>query len=112
MTLPTFEMWSGLTGLLLDQGKPGEIYNVCSGSATSLADIIQMFQSISTTKVTIEVEAARVRRDDVPHICGDREEDSRTDGLVPEDFSARNGGFINRLLAIEDCFASGQPRRK
>ena len=58
--------------VLLDQGKPGEVYNVCSGSATSLADIIQMFQSISTTKVTIEIEEARVRRDDVPHICGDR----------------------------------------
>jgi GDP-4-dehydro-6-deoxy-D-mannose reductase len=69
---------------LLDQGKPGEIYNVCSGSATSLADIIQMFQSISTTKVTIEVEEARVRRDDVPHICGDRKKIQELTGWCPK----------------------------
>jgi len=68
---------------LLDRGKPGEIYNVCSGSATSLADIIQMFQSISTTKVTIAVEEARVRRDDVPHICGDRKKIQELTGWCP-----------------------------
>ena len=36
--------------MLLDRGRTGEIYNVCSGSAVRLADIIQMFQSISGIK--------------------------------------------------------------
>ena len=70
--------------LLLGQGRTGEIYNVCSGSAIRLADIIQMFESISGTKVEIETEAARFRRDDVPQICGDRKKILDATGWSPQ----------------------------
>jgi len=70
--------------MLLDRGKTGEIYNVCSGSAIRLADIIQMFQSISGTKVDIEIDAARVRRDDVPQICGDPKKIREATGWSPQ----------------------------
>jgi GDP-4-dehydro-6-deoxy-D-mannose reductase len=70
--------------MLLDQGRAGEIYNVCSGSAIRLADIIQMFQSISGVKVNIETEAARVRRNDVPQICGDPKKIREAIGWSPQ----------------------------
>ena len=70
--------------LVLGQGGTGEIYNVCSGSAVRLADIIQMFESISGTKVDIETETARVRRDDVPQICGDRKKILDATGWSPQ----------------------------
>jgi GDP-4-dehydro-6-deoxy-D-mannose reductase len=70
--------------MLLDKGKPGEIYNVCSGYAIRLADIIQMFESVSGTKITIETDAARVRCNDVSEICGDPKKIREVTGWYPQ----------------------------
>lgn len=70
--------------MLLDKGKPGEIYNVCSGSAIRLADIIQMFESVTGTKITIETDAARVRCNDVLQICGDPKKIREATGWYPQ----------------------------
>jgi GDP-4-dehydro-6-deoxy-D-mannose reductase len=70
--------------MLLDKGTSGEIYNVCSGSAIRLADIIQMFESISGTKVNIETDASRVRPNDVPLICGDPKKIREATGWSPQ----------------------------
>jgi GDP-4-dehydro-6-deoxy-D-mannose reductase len=70
--------------MLLDKGRPGEIYNVCCGSAIRLADIIQMFESVSGTKITIETDAARVRCNDVPQICGDPKKIRKVTGWYPQ----------------------------
>lgn len=70
--------------MLLDKGRPGEIYNVCCGSAIRLADIIQMFESVSGTKITIETDAARVRCNDVPQICGDPKKIREEIGWYPQ----------------------------
>jgi GDP-4-dehydro-6-deoxy-D-mannose reductase len=70
--------------LLLERGKPGEVYNVCSGSAIRLADIVQMFESAVGRKVTIVTEEARVRSNDVPLICGDPKKIRETTGWHPQ----------------------------
>ncbi len=70
--------------MLLDRGKPGEIYNVCSGSAIALADIIQMFESVTATKAGIETEAARVRSNEILQICGDPRKIREVTGWRPE----------------------------
>ena len=70
--------------MLLEKGKPGEVYNVCSGSAVRLADIIRMFESAAGRKVTIATEEARVRSNDVPLICGDPKKIRETTGWHPQ----------------------------
>ena len=70
--------------MLLEKGKPGEVYNVCSGSAVRLADIIRMFESATGRKVTIATEESRVRSNDVPLICGDPKKVRETTGWQPQ----------------------------
>jgi nucleoside-diphosphate-sugar epimerase len=51
----------------LERGKASEVYNVCSGTAVVLADIIEVFQRISGIEIPIEVDpqspGKRSRRD-------------------------------------------------
>ena len=70
--------------MLLEKGRPGEVYNVCSGSAVRLADIIQMFESAAGRKVTIATEEGRVRSNDVPLICGDPKKIREATGWQPQ----------------------------
>jgi GDP-4-dehydro-6-deoxy-D-mannose reductase len=57
--------------MLLDKGKAGETYNVCSGVSVSLADIVQMFQAITGVNVAIESDPNRIRSNEIVEICGD-----------------------------------------
>ena len=70
--------------ILLEKGKPGEVYNVCSGSAVRLADIIRMFESAAKRKVTLATEESRVRSNDVSLICGDPKKIRETTGWQPQ----------------------------
>jgi GDP-4-dehydro-6-deoxy-D-mannose reductase len=56
---------------LVEGGRVNEVYNVCSGSAFRLAEIIQKFEAISGIKVAIEIDPARVRHGEVPRAVGD-----------------------------------------
>jgi GDP-4-dehydro-6-deoxy-D-mannose reductase len=56
--------------LLLEKGRMGKIYNVCSGSAVRLADIIKMCESVSGTKVELEKDPARIRANEAATVCG------------------------------------------
>jgi GDP-4-dehydro-6-deoxy-D-mannose reductase len=69
---------------LLEKGKPGEVYNVCSGSAVRLADIIRIFESAAGRKVTLATEESRVRSNDVPVICGDPKKIRETTAWQPQ----------------------------
>jgi GDP-4-dehydro-6-deoxy-D-mannose reductase len=57
--------------LLLDKGRTSEVYNVCSGTAVLLSDIIGMFQAICGIDATIETDRDKVRLTEVPEIYGD-----------------------------------------
>lgn len=57
--------------MLLDNGRTSEVYNVCSGTAVLLFDIIEMFQRISGIDVTIEIDPDKVRAREVAGIYGD-----------------------------------------
>jgi GDP-4-dehydro-6-deoxy-D-mannose reductase len=56
---------------LLDKGKTGQVYNVCSGIGARLSDIIKQFQAICKTDVTIEIDPARLREGEIPQVVGD-----------------------------------------
>lgn len=57
--------------MLLENGRTGEAYNVCSGTAVSISYIIEMFQAMSGIEVTIEISADKVRPREVAEIYGD-----------------------------------------
>ena len=56
---------------LLDFGKAGEIYNVCSGNARSLKQVVNCLISITGHDIQIDVNPAFVRSNEVHRMCGD-----------------------------------------
>jgi GDP-4-dehydro-6-deoxy-D-mannose reductase len=59
---------------LLMLGKPGEVYNICSGIATSLRDIIQsLFRVAGIEKYDIINDPIKTRKDDIPIRLGDNQ---------------------------------------
>ena len=55
---------------LLEKGVVGNIYNVCSGRAVLLADLVKELQKNCSIAVQIEIDRSRVRPGDVPQIVG------------------------------------------
>ena len=57
--------------LLLDRGTPGEAYNVASGVARSMRELVETMIDVSGTGARLEVDPERVRPVDVPLLQGD-----------------------------------------
>jgi GDP-4-dehydro-6-deoxy-D-mannose reductase len=70
--------------LLLEQGAPGSIYNVCSGQGRRLRDLAERLVAISTAGVRIEVEKDRWREAEIPYLVGDNGRITRELGWRPE----------------------------
>jgi GDP-4-dehydro-6-deoxy-D-mannose reductase len=70
--------------LLLEHGTIGEIYNVCSGMAMRLSDIVVEFEAISGLKVEIESDPGKVRSREVDQVCGDPRKIRAATGWRPE----------------------------
>jgi GDP-4-dehydro-6-deoxy-D-mannose reductase len=71
--------------LLLDQGEPGEVYNLCSGRAWVIQDILDFLLGQSRVRgITVREEAARLRPSDVPVLCGDATRAREAVGWRPE----------------------------
>lgn len=56
---------------LMRDGKPGSVYNVCSGTARSMREAVDELVDLSGTRARIEVDPDRVRPVDVPLLLGD-----------------------------------------
>jgi GDP-4-dehydro-6-deoxy-D-mannose reductase len=57
--------------LLITQGGPGEVYNLGSGQAHSVREMLEMLLSMSNVPITVEQDPERLRPTDVPVIVGD-----------------------------------------
>jgi GDP-4-dehydro-6-deoxy-D-mannose reductase len=55
---------------LMARGKAGRIYNVCSGVATPIRAILDELLSMSRVAVTLQMDPARLRPNDVPYMAG------------------------------------------
>lgn len=58
--------------LLSNSDATGEVFNICSGEAHSLRDVIAMIKDISGHDFSVEVNPAFVRKNEVKMLCGDR----------------------------------------
>jgi GDP-4-dehydro-6-deoxy-D-mannose reductase len=57
--------------LLLEKGKAGEVYNVCSGRGTALGEILGILLSSASKEVRVEQDPEKLRKVDIPHLVGD-----------------------------------------
>lgn len=69
---------------LAQGGKPGEIYNVCSGKGISLGEVLLMLEDIAGFKPEYTVNPAFLRPNDPPLIYGSRSKILRDTGWSPK----------------------------
>jgi GDP-4-dehydro-6-deoxy-D-mannose reductase len=63
---------------------PGEVYNICSGKAWSIKNVIDILLSMTSVKVEIKKDPARIRPSDVPVLLGDNSKFVKQTGWSPE----------------------------
>jgi GDP-4-dehydro-6-deoxy-D-mannose reductase len=56
--------------LLWERGSPGEVYNLCSGTGTSIAAIVDALVAESGTAITCSERRERLRTREIPVIVG------------------------------------------
>ena len=57
--------------LLINQGQPGDVYNVGSGRAISIQQLLDTLLGMSTTPIRTEIDPERMRPSDIPVIVCD-----------------------------------------
>lgn len=70
---------------LLEAGEPGEVYNLCSGKAWAIQDVLEfMLAQSRVPDIKVEEDPARLRPSDVPVLVGDASKIERTIGWRPQ----------------------------
>lgn len=70
--------------LLLQKGRPGEAYNVCSGTAYSVREIAESLTAMAGVNITLHSLPELQRRNDIPLLLGSAEKVRRDTGWQPE----------------------------
>jgi len=69
---------------IIERGRPGAVYNVCSGQTFRIHSILDRLVAMSRVPVTVRADAARYRPNDNPVLLGDRGRIEREIGWAPE----------------------------
>jgi GDP-4-dehydro-6-deoxy-D-mannose reductase len=56
---------------LAEKGKPGRVYNLCSGRGIRIADVLRMLLDKTTASIEVRPDPARQRPADLPLQVGD-----------------------------------------
>ncbi len=70
--------------LSVDSCDPGDVYNICTGNAEKIGDVLQMLLKMSKVKVEIKEDPARMRPSDVMVLIGDNSKFVQKTGWKPE----------------------------
>lgn len=57
--------------LALEKGEPGEVYNICSGKAYSIREVLDLLLGMTECKIEVRQDPKRLRPSDVPVLLGD-----------------------------------------
>jgi GDP-4-dehydro-6-deoxy-D-mannose reductase len=57
--------------LAVEKCDPGDVYNICTGNAVVIGDMLKLLLSMSKVKVEVRPDASRMRPSDVPVLLGD-----------------------------------------
>ncbi|MDH3300780.1 MAG: GDP-mannose 4,6-dehydratase, partial [Acidimicrobiia bacterium] len=70
--------------LLALHGEPGETYNICSGKAVSMQDVLDTLLSLSPSPIRGEVDEALIRPVDLPVLRGSHQKLTAATGWRPK----------------------------
>ncbi len=70
--------------LALEKGVSGEVYNICSGRAWSIQEVLDHLLSRSEVEVRIETDPTRMRPSDVPNLDGSYAKFHEATGWEPQ----------------------------
>lgn len=70
--------------LLMEKGYRGEIYNICSGKAVTIKEIIEILISFSRVKIEFKVVQDRIKASDIPGQAGSYDKLFRLTGWRPK----------------------------
>ncbi|OGG01449.1 GDP-mannose 4,6-dehydratase [Candidatus Gottesmanbacteria bacterium RBG_16_52_11] len=70
--------------LAVEKCDPGDVYNICSGHAIQIGDMLKLLLSKSKIKVEIKPDPSRMRPSDVPVLIGDNTKFTKKTGWKAE----------------------------
>ena len=70
--------------LAVTKGTPGEVYNIASGQAIVIRDLLDQLIALTDVEVTIEQDPERMRPSDVEILLGDSSKFRADTGWAPE----------------------------
>jgi nucleoside-diphosphate-sugar epimerase len=68
---------------LLERGTPGQVYNVCTGQAYSLHQVLDMLRALTGHDLEVRVNPAFVRANEVHRLCGSPDKLIECVGALP-----------------------------
>ncbi len=87
-------------GLIMEKGTPGEAYNVASGQARSIQELLDTLIRLAGVDITVEVDESRLRPVNIPELTGSIARLQAATGWAPE------RSFEDTLLdVLNDCRA-------
>jgi len=70
--------------IALEKCEPGEVYNICSGKAYKIKEILNILLSMTKMKIEVKQDPSRMRPSDVPILLGDNTKFCKQTGWKPE----------------------------
>ena len=68
----------------LEKCKPGEVYNICTGKAYKISEVLDILISLSKIKIEVKNDPAKMRPSDVPYLGGDNTKFRDATGWKPK----------------------------
>jgi GDP-4-dehydro-6-deoxy-D-mannose reductase len=68
----------------LERGRAGQVYNICSGRAVQMREMLDKLLALAKMPLTVELDKARLRPSDLPYQRGDYSLLERETGWKPE----------------------------
>lgn len=70
--------------MALESCEPGEVYNICSGTAISISDLLKMVIAGTGAEIEVKQDPSRLRPSDVPLLLGDYSKFNTATGWKPQ----------------------------
>jgi len=86
---------------LLHRGVPAGTYNVASGRAVALGDVLDALRAAARCPIEVRVDGSRLRANDLPYLCGDASSLARATGWRPR---------IALAATLQDALAAARAR--
>lgn len=69
---------------LMEKGQMGEVYNICSGHAMALKDVLDTLLSFTSSAIEVRVDPQKMRKTDIPCLVGDNQKIRKATSWEPE----------------------------